>query len=367
MLRREPARILFYILHCGGMYGTERMALATLEGMSHYDKRVVFSPITQQANSVAEAARLTGYETVAFGNRLSLIAAIVPWMFRYQSIDVIGTGVVHNAVCYVLAKIFRVKIRQVHVAHGGTPDSYIRKASLNHIPVSMVAVSAFVRDALVGYGVRASGIVIIENFLSAAQIAGHGRRLPYRSDSEISRPLNRSKVNVAIVSRLDPIKKLALLVQAVAIYGLFDFQFDIYGTGSEIDSLKASSVLMPNLRIHGYVKDVSMRLKEADILLHLCPEEPFGLVVLEGFLSEVVVIVPDSGGAGALVEERVTGLHFKPDDVADLVCVLLSARAMGEDDLQRMADAARETLETRFSPSEGALRYRNAFDSVSTT
>jgi glycosyltransferase involved in cell wall biosynthesis len=346
------------------MYGTERMALATLEGMGHYDKRVVIAPPTWNSESVVQAAQDAGYEAVVFSGRLSLIKAVVPWMLRYKSLDVIGTGVVHNALCHVLGRILRVKVRQLHVAHGGTLDSYARKSALNRFPVLTVAVSEFVRDALIRYGVCADRIIVIDNFLSAAQRRSHGRRLPYSADGIAARPMNRGRVVVAVVSRLDLIKKVAVLVEAVSLYGLSEFQFDIYGTGTEIDRLKAGSAAMPNVRIHGYASDVKDRLKAADLLLHLCPEEPFGLVVLEGFLSRLVVIVPDSGGAGALIEDGVTGLRFKADDVGDLARVLHVARSTRQEDLQRLADGGAATLDVRFSPLEGARRYRLAFESA---
>jgi len=355
---------MLYILHCGGMYGTERMALATLEGMGNYHKRVVMAPPAWNTESVADAARAAGYEAVAFTSRLSLALAIVPWMLRYKTIDVIGTGVVHNAICHVLGKFLGVNIRQLHVAHGGTLDSYARKSALNRFPVRTVAVSAFVRDALVQHGVRAERIVVIDNFLSEAQCRAHGRRPPYSSGAAGARPMEPAQVRVAVVSRLDVIKKVSVLVAAVAAHGLHEFVFDIYGTGSEIDRLKASSADMPNVRIHGYADDVKERLKEADLLLHLCPEEPFGLVVLEGFLSRLVVIVPDTGGAGALIDDGVTGLRFVADNVDDLVRVLHRARSMDQRELQRLADAGGATLVARFSPAEGARRYLLALEGI---
>lgn len=360
--RRSPTRVILYILHCGSMYGTERMALATLEGMGHYEKRVVVAPPTWEVHSVADAARAAGYESVTFKGRLSLIMSLVPWMLRYRAIDVIGTGVVHNAVCYVLGKVFRVKLRQLHVAHGGTLDSYARKSALNHIPVRTVAVSGFVRDALIRHGVQADDIVVIDNFLSTAQRRVHGCRPPYRAEATGSRPVNRAQVRIVVVSRLDLIKKVSVLVKAVATHGLHEFQFDIYGTGSEIDRLKASSAAMPNVRIHGYTSEVKERLQEADLLLHLCPEEPFGLVVLEGFLSRLVVVVPDSGGAGALIEDGVTGLRFNADNADDLARVLRAARSMNDTELQRLADAGNSTLDKQFSPIEGARRYKQALE-----
>jgi glycosyltransferase involved in cell wall biosynthesis len=72
------------------------------------------------------------------------------------------------------------------------------------------------------------------------------------------------------------------------------------------------------------------------------------------------VIVPDAGGAGSLVEDGVTGLRFRANDVDDLRRVLLKARRLSPEALQQMVDRASQVLRRRFSPAEGMKRYREA-------
>jgi glycosyltransferase involved in cell wall biosynthesis len=155
-------------------------------------------------------------------------------------------------------------------------------------------------------------------------------------------------------------KRIDILVGVVKQYGLADFQFDVYGTGSELDSLREQAAGLANLRFHGFVADVSLRLANADFLLHLCPDEPFGLVILEAFASKLVAIVPDTGGAGDLVEDGRTGLRFRANDLADLRRVLDLAKTMPAERLQGMADAGAAMIEERFSQKEGLRRYREA-------
>ncbi len=359
-LGRNHEPVLLYILHSGNLYGTERMALATLDGLNEYHRRVVFAPAPGSVGSVRDAALAAGHHSVSFQSRLGLLTALLPWFLRYRSIDVIGTGVVHSALCHLLGKIFRVRVRQLHVAHGGTPASFDRKHELNRLPVTVVAVSEFVRAQLIERGVRPVAITVIENFLSVEQVRERVCRPAYVTKGTAGRTLERALVRVAIVSRVDAIKRIDLLVRAVELHGLAQFQFDIFGTGTDLDLLRDRSARLSNIRFHGFVADVKERLAEADLFLHLCPEEPFGLVILEAFLAQLVVIVPDGGGAGSLVEDGVNGLKFVADDVEDLCRVLKMAADLSSEELQRLADTAVKALEGRFGQAEGVRRYRSA-------
>jgi len=360
--RSKESRALLYILHSGNLYGTERMALATLQGMDEYDKRVVVAPPPSGLGSVADAAREAGYDAVTFRSRWDLVKVLAPWFRRYRKVDVIATGVSQNFLCYALGKLAGVDLRQLQVAHGGPADqtAFGNKRHLDLIPVRLVAVSEFVRGRLVHHGVRADSISVIDNFISDLHLKGLQRRPAYDSRGGDARPIDGSRVKVAIVSRLDPVKRIDILVGAVKQYGLADFQFEIYGTGSELDSLRDQAAGLPNLRLHGFVPDVSLRLSSADFLLHLCPDEPFGLVILEAFASGLVAIVPDSGGAGDLVDDGRTGLRFRANDPADLRRVLDFAKTISAERLQGMADASAAVVQQRFSQKEGLRRYREA-------
>ncbi len=366
-LRRSSSPVLLYILHSGNLYGTERMALSTLEGMSRYHTRVVVAPLPWSPASVAKAAVAAGFESIVFSNKLSLLRVLVPWFMRHRSIDVIGTGVVHSVLCHLLGRVFRVRVRQLHVAHGGTPTSFDRKAELNRVPVTVVAVSDFVRQQLIDRGVRSDAIVVIENFLSNEQRRGKLVRASYEAEGPCARPLLPTAVKVAIVSRVDRIKKLEILVMAVEMFGLTEFEMDVYGTGDDFDRLKARAAPLANLRFHGFVPDVPERLASADLLLHLCPEEPFGLAILEAFLAHLVAVVPDAGGAGSLIEDGITGLKFAADDPEDLCRVLRHAARLPADQLRKIADAGAATLETRFSQELGVRCYVDALERSTST
>jgi hypothetical protein len=123
-------------------------------------------------------------------------------------------------VAHALSRVFACRLRHLHVVHGGTDErlSYGRKALLNRLPVTLVAVSGFVRERLLAHGCRAERIKLVENFLPAAV---HRRR----GTGEIA-----SIGRVAIVSRVDPIKRISLLLDAIERRpALQALQFEVFG------------------------------------------------------------------------------------------------------------------------------------------
>lgn len=359
---------MLYVLHSGNMYGTERMALATISGMDEYARRVVFAPGSAQAGSVVAAALGAGFDCVSFHDRRSLFIALLPWFRRHRRVDLIGTGVTESYFGFLFAKLFGVDLRQLHVVHGGTEDwhAYGKKRKLNFIPVRLIAVSGFVRRKLVEFGVRPTAITVIDNFLTERQWRRSPRRVSYDSASPLARPIAPGRLKVAVVSRIEPLKRIHLLIDVVEQHGLMDVDFHVYGDGSELEALRARCAHLPNVHLHGYEAAVAERLTEADVFLHLCPVEPFGLAVLEAFAAKVVALVPDEGGAASLVEEGVTGWHFRSDDVADLAARLREIRAKGGVELQAVAEFAFDELKNRFSERRGLENYRASLLEAST-
>jgi glycosyltransferase involved in cell wall biosynthesis len=77
--------------------------------------------------------------------------------------------------------------------------------------------------------------------------------------------------------------------------------------------------------------------EDADFIVHIPLDEPFGLVPIEAALSKKPSIVSDHGGPSEIVANGITGLHvdaLNPDDIAEKMDSLIKqpeyARKMGE-------------------------------------
>ncbi len=146
------------------------------------------------------------------------------------------------------------------------------------------------------------------------------------------------------VSRLTALKRLDLLVRALARPAAAGVQCVIAGEGEELPRLQA---LVAESRLEGRVRLVG-RIDDATLLDHLARcravcfpplDEDYGFVTVEAFASrKPVVTCRDSGGPAELVEDGRTG--FVCDPTPDALAVALGALAADRAAAERMGQAA---------------------------
>lgn len=347
---------LIYILHSGNLYGTERMALATMVELADQFEGILFAP----AGPVHQEAARLGFRSCIFHGQYELLCQLVTFVRGQLNIAYFATAVPHSLIMVLLGLLFRIRVAHIHMVHGGTDErlSYGRKKLLRFFRVRLVAVSDFVRTRLVANGAPRQMIDVIENFLATDYAAHIPQRGAFNHDG-VCRAL--------VISRVDPIKRIDLLLDAMDQQpALAALPVRILGAGSDLDQLKARATANnPNVEFAGVSKTVGDELAYTDLLIHLCPEEPFGLAILEAFAAGVPVLVPNTGGAGSLVEHGKTGVQFKANSVEDLAHQLLSLMRMSSQNLNRIALAAREQLNTRFQPCAQGNRYRKLIQELS--
>ena len=335
---------LAYVLHSGQMFGTERMALATLAALRGSFSGLIIAP----PGPVHAAARERGLQSCATQGRLRMVWAMLKHLRQHPDSALFATGVWQSMVAGAARGLLGWKGAHVHVVHGGTDErlSYGRKRLLAALSLRFVAVSGFVRERLLAHGVPAARIDVIHNFLPQAPAA------------ERPRFTHDGVRRVVMLSRLDRIKRVGLLFDALErVPGLDRIEFDVYGSGEEAALLRERARAFPNVHLHGFVPDASEALAQADLLLHTCPEEPFGLVLLEAFAAGVPVLVPGSGGAADIVHDGVNGWHLAANDAIALGRQLSRAMYAPAVTLNALADGGRLSLQRDFSASRQAGRY----------
>jgi glycosyltransferase involved in cell wall biosynthesis len=214
--------------------------------------------------------------------------------------------------------------------------------------VQYVAVSGFVRERLIAHGVPDSRITVIENFLNKDV------------DAPVRTGTFDSVTRVALVSRLDPIKRVDLLLTALEqTPALHDLQFEIFGTGWDEAVLRqrAMDASLP-VRFIGFCSTVPQALACSDLLLHTCPQEPFGLAILEAMRAGVPVLVPDTGGPAGFIRDGENGFTYRANDAIDLARKLLEIRALAPARLQHVVATATRTQRERFGAAQRIDDYR---------
>ena len=95
--------VLLYTLHCGNMYGTERMALATLEALADY-RKVVLAPPADSGRSLVEVAAKAGHHAATFSGTRGLRRRPRSMVPTPRALDVVSTSVRHNLICSALGR-----------------------------------------------------------------------------------------------------------------------------------------------------------------------------------------------------------------------------------------------------------------------
>ncbi len=350
MLNQNRHPVL-YVLHSSNLYGTERMAFATAQSLEDEFETIFIGP---PGIGLLEARRL-GYETHSYRTSRQLAAVLAPLLRKYPSLTFVGTGPRYNLVCIALNFYFRCRIRQLQMVHGGGGEwnDYGRKKILNPFNVTLVGVSDYVRDKLIEYGVRPDRIQVVNNFLLPEQARSAPRRGKFITGVQ----------RAIVVSRTVQLKRLDLIFAAMAcLPELGQLPIEIIGDGPELATLSRQAIQWhPNVTFTGFRDDVARRYAQSDLLIHTCPTEPFGLVILEAMAARVPVLVPDTGGAASLVKDGVSGFTFKANDPVDLARRLAELRAADPDLLNRIVENAAAQLATRFSAELATDRYRTLF------
>lgn len=340
---------LVYILHSGNLFGTERMALETLDGLGA-GNCITISP---KGSLLGESAS-RGHRAIAAEGGLKLMRELIRLMQAHEQLVFFSTTVGQAFLISFVNAFFRRRIAHLHPVHGGDDayGSYGKKKWLNWINVKQVAVSKYVRQQLIENGVTPDSIVVIENYLNEGT-ENSIRKKGTNGNTLICRGL--------VVGRLVVHKRLELLIDTLEQYRseLRDFQFDVFGDGVLSSHLRsrARKANVP-VNFHGYVANVSDRIADYDFLLHLNHEEPFGLVILEAMAAGIPVLVPDSGGTGTIVQDGINGFTFQSADANDLSIKLRVLKSASPEMLRTIVANAREDLRTRYSARSQTAAYQ---------
>jgi glycosyltransferase involved in cell wall biosynthesis len=115
---------------------------------------------------------------------------------------------------------------------------------------------------------------------------------------------------VVFLGRLDPVKRLPDLIQAIALLDRFA-RLDIYGDGSERPKLQEQIQrlkLTESITLHGSISGPRQALKNAELLVLPSEAEGFGLVLIEAMAAGVPAVATDAPGIRDVVRHGTTGL-----------------------------------------------------------
>jgi glycosyltransferase involved in cell wall biosynthesis len=285
-------------------------------------------------------------------------AVLRRYLGEFPQLAFCGTHSAHSVCLAAMNLFYRRTVANLSVVHGYDGRAlYHAQRLLNGLPVTIVGVSQAVRERLIACGVRAGQIAVIENFIADEAVASAPRRGPF---------VEPGIRHAAVVGRLASVKRIDVLLACLeARPDLASITFHLFGDGPDRERLERRARARGlNVVFEGFRADVPARLATVDLLVHLRPDEPFGLVILEGMAAGLPVVCARGGGAGSIVDHGWSGLHFDADEPQSLGTCLAQLQHARADLLNALAAGGRAALETRFSETARIGDYRTLIHEI---
>lgn len=214
---------------------------------------------------------------------------------------------------------------------------FIRKYFFNKINIFVVS-NEFVKQKYIEAGFNPEKIKIKPGFISGKY-----------NETKIDKG---SEKYIVFIGRLSKEKGIYTLINAMKYCR--DIKLKIMGDGPELNKLRKSikDNKLENIALMGYVSSAEKELILRNAFFLIFPSEcyeNFPITILEAYRFGIPIIGSNHGAMKFLIEENVTGLHFKVTDEKDLaqkINELWRSPALRE----RLSTNAKKKIEEKFSP-----------------
>jgi glycosyltransferase involved in cell wall biosynthesis len=212
-------------------------------------------------------------------------------------------------------------------------------------------------------------LVVVRGAKARAYFAGstRARRVEVITGSiEVGEPQRQVRdVDIVYVGRLNPVKRLHLLLDTVASLhrrGRLATAI-LVGSGPEEGRLKRIAETLGiagHVQFIGRIDDVSQYLRRSKVFMLTSRSEGLSIAMLEAMSSGCVPVVANVGDLADAVKDGVTGLLVDSDDAEDFAD---RCQAILDDEARRgrMADSAYDWASSRYTVDAVARTWAHAF------
>jgi glycosyltransferase involved in cell wall biosynthesis len=309
---------------------------------------------------VATQLRDAGVTVTALGASSPRDLSILPrfiQLVRRGRFDTVFSSLVHANVIAAMAAIWLRDVRWMQSIQTTQPTPrwhwHAQRLAAHAADVMVVPSASVARCLREWSNVPAEKIVVIPNAIDLAEYTTAISKVP----SSDPRPYP-----VAFLGRLDPIKAIPTLIDAVARVtprGLVHLH--VYGEGRDrpnveraISAHRAGDLVT----LHGSIDRPQTALVNAGLLALPSFAEGFGLVLIEAMAAGVPVVATDVPGICDVVRHEQTGLLVPVNDPASLAAAIV--RIVNDRQLrERLIASASRDVRERFTWDRVIQQYRS--------
>jgi glycosyltransferase involved in cell wall biosynthesis len=255
-------------------------------------------------------------------------------LIRRAKIDTVFSFLIHANAVAALASLVVPDVRFLQSIQTTQPNPrwhWRLQNVIQHAAEKIVVPSPSVKEAAIRWaGVEPEKLCIIPNAVRIQDFSSE-----HRGEEATGRSREGERRRVAFIGRLDPIKRVGDLVDAVALLKA-DIMLDIWGEGSrrgKIQSIINRLGLQSRAIMHGAVAGSPEALENADVLVLPSDAEGFGLVLIEAMAAGVPVIGTNVPGIRDVIEDGISGLLVparNPRALANAIARVLSDASLRE-------------------------------------
>lgn len=288
-----------------------------------------------EEGKLPEESRGLGIDTIIYNFkdeikrfRLLKVFKSLKSLLKTNNISVIQTNEWKTAVVLSLInKMSFLKCKVVWVCHGQWYQfDSIKKIIINKFIDNIIAVSNIVKENLIDNGIN-------EKIISKIPLGIDISKFENRDKFKIRREFNLSddEVIFAVIGRFQEIKGQKLVIECANELKLKNKKFKILFVGDSIFNNKVDDIYkqesldlikMYNLEEEsiflGVRRDIADILSGIDALLIPSVNESFGMVVIEAFASQCLVISTPCDGPKEIIRDGYSGYILKDRNVQQL-------------------------------------------------
>jgi glycosyltransferase involved in cell wall biosynthesis len=332
--------LLLTDLEIGGTPTVVRELATRLHRLGHHIEVVALSPHGPLQDQLhAAGIKCTGLGATSATHLPRTLRRFVR-LLRQENIETVFSFLIHANALAALARPFhRARYYQSIQTTQPKPRWHWQLQRLIHGAAKRIIVPSpsVARAAQHRSGIPESKIQVIPNAIDPG-------------DFESARNTGAPPVNIGFIGRLDPVKRIPDLLQAMTLLPP-STHLHIYGEGQErpkIESEITHLQLQPRVTLHGPIPHPNQALGSIDLLVLPSQAEGFGLVLIEAMSANVPVVASNAPGIRDVVKHDQTGLLVpvaSPPGLARAIHRLLTDAQLR----QRLTAAAREHVEQTFT------------------